>query len=100
MWTYSVMQSDGNSFFLDVVLNSFNKASREEENILYQVFKSKYDPKIFAFHIFGLKCCLYLYMPYKSFTRRHLRKNYLYLIASHCKLLIKSHDVRNIKSGS
>ena len=29
----SVMQSDGNSFCGDVVLDSFNKASREEDNI-------------------------------------------------------------------
>ena len=33
-----MMQSDGNSF----VLNSFNKASRDEDNILDQVYKSKY----------------------------------------------------------
>ena len=35
---YSVMQSDGNSFGGDVVLNSFNKASWDEENILDQVY--------------------------------------------------------------
>ena len=40
--TYSVMQSDGHSFCGDVVLNSFNKASRDEDNILDQVWKSKY----------------------------------------------------------
>ena len=36
--TYSVMQSDGNSFGGDVVLNSFNKASRDEGNILDQTY--------------------------------------------------------------
>ena len=36
------MQSDGNSFCGDVVLDSFNKASRDEDKILYQVYKSKY----------------------------------------------------------
>ena len=35
--TYSVMQSDRNSFCEDVVLNSFNKASRDEDKILDQV---------------------------------------------------------------
>ena len=34
--TYSVMQSDVNSFCSDVVLNSFKKASRDEDNILDQ----------------------------------------------------------------
>ena len=38
---YSVMQSDGNRFCGDVVLNSFKKASRDEDNILDQVYKSK-----------------------------------------------------------
>ena len=35
------MQSDGNSFCGDVVLNRFNKASRDEGNNLDQVYKSK-----------------------------------------------------------
>ena len=39
---YSVMQSDGNSFGGDFVLDNYNKASRDEDNILYQVYKSKY----------------------------------------------------------
>ena len=30
------MQSDGNSFYEDVVLDSFNKASRDKDNILDQ----------------------------------------------------------------
>ena len=29
-------------------------------------------PKIFAFDIFGLKCCLHLYMPWSSCPRRHV----------------------------
>ena len=36
------MQSDGNSFGGHVVLNSLKKASRDEENILDQVYESKY----------------------------------------------------------
>ena len=46
--TYSVMQSEGNSFFGDVVLDSFNKASREEDrqhfrpNILNEIFLDFY----------------------------------------------------------
>ena len=40
--TYSVMQSDGNSFCGDVVLDSFNKTSRDEDNNIKQMYKSKY----------------------------------------------------------
>ena len=36
------MESDGNGFYGDVVLNSCNKASRDEDNILDQVYESKY----------------------------------------------------------
>ena len=36
------MQSDGNRFYGDVVLDRFNKASRNEDNILDQIYKSKY----------------------------------------------------------
>ena len=32
------MQSDGNSFCGDVVLDSFNKESRDEDNILDQIY--------------------------------------------------------------
>ena len=39
---YSVMQSDGNSFGGDVVLDSFNKTFRDEDNILDQIYKSEY----------------------------------------------------------
>ena len=35
------MQSYGNSFSGDIVLESFNKASRDEENILDQIYESK-----------------------------------------------------------
>ena len=44
------MQSDGNSFSGDVVLDSFNKASRDAETILEQVDESKY-VKIFIIMI-------------------------------------------------
>ena len=40
--TYTVMQSDGNNFCGDVVSYSFKKASRDEDNLLYQIYKSKY----------------------------------------------------------
>ena len=36
---YSVMQSDGNSIFGHVVLDSFNKGSWDEDNILDQIYK-------------------------------------------------------------
>ena len=39
---YSVMQSDGYNFFGDVVLDSFNKASWDEDNFEDQIYKSKY----------------------------------------------------------
>ena len=39
--TYSVMQSDGNSFCEDVVLDSFNKASKDEDDILEQISKKQ-----------------------------------------------------------
>ena len=38
VYWYSLMQSDGNIFCGDVVLYSFNKASRDEENILDQIY--------------------------------------------------------------
>ena len=37
---YSVMQSDGNSFGGDVVWDTFNKISRDEDNILYKIYKA------------------------------------------------------------
>ena len=39
---YSVMQSDGNSFYGDVVSESFKKTSRDVDKILDQTYKSKY----------------------------------------------------------
>ena len=36
------MQSDGNSYCGYVVSDRFNKASRDEDNILEQIYKSKY----------------------------------------------------------
>ena len=39
---YSVMQSDGNNFYGYVVWDSFNKKSRDEDNILEQIYSSKY----------------------------------------------------------
>ena len=41
------MQSNGKRFYGDVVLDIFNKASRDEENILDQIYKSKYVRNIF-----------------------------------------------------
>ena len=40
--TYSVMQSDGNSFCGDVVSDSFNKRFRDEDKILDQIYQNKY----------------------------------------------------------
>ena len=40
--SYGVMQSYRNSFCRDVVLDSFNKASKVEDKILDQICKSKY----------------------------------------------------------
>ena len=39
---YCVMKSDGNHIFGHVVLDSFNKGSRDEVNILNQIYKNKY----------------------------------------------------------
>ena len=36
--TYSVTQSFANSFWRDVVLDTFNNVSRDENNILYQIY--------------------------------------------------------------
>ena len=36
------MHSDGNSFCGDGVSYIFNKTSQDEDNILYQIYKSKY----------------------------------------------------------
>ena len=36
------MPLDGNSFSVDVVLDSFKKTCLDEDNILYQIYKSKY----------------------------------------------------------
>ena len=58
MYLYSVMQSGGNSFFGDVVLGSFNMASRDENNIIYQMYESK-DVRIFIMTIL----ILYNFIP-------------------------------------
>ena len=42
MLLYSVIQSDGNSFWCDVVLENFKKTSQDEDNIFYQIYESKY----------------------------------------------------------
>ena len=39
----SVMQSDGSSLCGDVVSDSYNKTSRDKDNILDLIYKSKYD---------------------------------------------------------
>ena len=43
IYLYTVMQSDGNSFSGDVVFDNFKKASKDYEDILDQIFGSKYD---------------------------------------------------------
>ena len=52
---YSVMQSDRNSSCGDVVLDSFNKASRDEDNILDQTYRGK-------------KCSDYLYDDFNFYS--------------------------------
>ena len=51
---YSVMQSDKNRFCGDVVLDSFNIAYKDEDNILDQIYKkqigSKFCIMILIFH--------------------------------------------------
>ena len=39
---YSVIQSDGNGICGDVVSDSFNKASRDADNFLDQMYQNKY----------------------------------------------------------
>ena len=41
LYIYSVMQSDGNSFCGDVVLDNFINASKDENNILDQTYKKQ-----------------------------------------------------------
>ena len=41
MCLYSVMQSDVNGFQGDVVLDSFNIASRDEDNVFNQIYKNQ-----------------------------------------------------------
>ena len=48
---YCVIQSDGNSFCGDVVLDSFNKAPRDEDNIFDQIYKSKYVRNIITMNL-------------------------------------------------
>ena len=50
-----MMQSDGHSFWGDVVLDSFNKASQDEDNILDQMYESKYVRIIIILTIDSLK---------------------------------------------
>ena len=45
--TYSLMESDWNHLFRDVVLDSFNNASRDEDNNLDQIYESEYVRTIF-----------------------------------------------------
>ena len=57
------MQSDGNSFCGDVVSDSFHRASQDEDNILEQMYGSKY-VRIFIMKILNFKTdgakCMYL----------------------------------------
>ena len=50
---YSVMQSDANSLCGDVVSDSFNKICRNEDNILKQIYKSKYVCLYYYFYDFN-----------------------------------------------
>ena len=46
VYMYSVMQSEGKYFCGDVVLDSFKKAYRDEDNILDKIYQNKYVRKI------------------------------------------------------
>ena len=48
------MKSDGNSFCGDVVSDIFHKASPDEDNILEQIYRSKY-VRIFITKILDIK---------------------------------------------
>ena len=41
-FTYSVMQSDGNSFYGDVVSDNFDNIYRDKDKILDQIYDIKY----------------------------------------------------------
>ena len=62
IYTNSVLKSDGNSFYVDVVSDSFNKASTDEDNILEQTYRRRYARifimKILNFKSDGAKCIL------------------------------------------
>ena len=66
---YPVMQSDQNTFYGDVVLDSFNKASRDGDNILEQIYKKQIfsdfyyeDTQFYEFLV--LECCITLDMHF------------------------------------
>ena len=48
---YSVMQSDGSSYCGDDVLDNLNEAFLNEDNILDQIYKSKYTRIIFMINL-------------------------------------------------
>ena len=63
---YSVMQSDENSFGGDVVSDSFNKTSRDEEKILDQIYKNKYIRFLMILILYNIirKCILTIQLQY------------------------------------
>ena len=64
MQCYSVMQSDGDTFCGDFVSDSFNKTSRDEDNILDQIDQGEYvlidNMMILILHNIIRKCILTL----------------------------------------
>ena len=54
--SYSVIQSDGNNLCGDVVSDSINKEYRDGDNILDQIYKSKY-VRIVIMMILIIKVC-------------------------------------------
>ena len=59
MYIYSVMQSDRNSFRGYVVSDSFNKTSRDEDNISDQIYRSKY-----------VRICIMMFLIFYNFIRK------------------------------
>ena len=68
------MQSDRNNFYGDVVLDSFNKASRDEDYILDQIYKkqiiSHFYYKDFTFESDWIKCIYKVYSTLKQGTHK------------------------------
>ena len=90
-WRYSVMQSDGNSFCGDVVLDSFNKASRDEVNILNQIYKSTY------LRLFTMKVLFFITFHENAYKYKSSYKTqYLEFFVLECCITLVVHFLQSI----